>query len=294
MDELLIIVVRGVGIGSLYGLIAIALNVAYNATGVLNFAQGQLLVLAGVMTYLWVPHGTGVADPVWWLAFIVVILAMALAGAVQGLVTLLPMRRKGGSHSWVPTTIAASVIIGALLILWIGPQVVHVPNYFGSVPVAGSTVPGAYLLLFVAMILIWAGLRWYQRKSLTGLALSAVSQDLDAARTAGVPTMRLQLFSFALAAGITAIAGFLGGSVIEVADSSGLHYTTFGFVVAVVGGIGNNVGAVIAGPLFGILLMFVTYQFGGGLQVVAALAVVIVVLMLKPEGIFGRPHARRV
>lgn len=294
MNEFLVIVIRGVGIGSLYALIAMSLNVAYNASGVLNFAQGHLLIVAGVFSYRWLPEGADLASPQWYLTLVAVLAATALVGVVQGLITLLPMRREGGDHSWVATTIAASIVLGALILLWIGPQVVNVPNYFGSVELPDSRVPGSYLVLVLCAVAVWAALRWYQRTFLSGLALNALSQDVDAARAAGIPAMRYQLLAFAIAGAITALAGFVGGSAIEISGSRGTNYVIYGFIVAVIGGIGNNKGALIAGPLFGVLMMYVSYGLGGGLQVVTALAVIVAVLLLRPQGIFGRPHARRV
>lgn len=294
MNEILVIVIRGVGLGSMYAMVAMSLNVAFNATGVLNFAQGHLLVIAGVFSYRWMSDGAGTSSVQWYLTLLAVLAATAAVGVVQGLITLLPMAREGGSHSWVATTIAGSIVLGALITLWIGPQVVNVPNYFGSVPLPDGRVPGAYLVLLVCAIAVWAGLRWYQRTFLSGLALNALSQDVDAARAAGVPARRFQLLSFGIAATITALAGFVGGSAIEISGSRGTNYVIFGFIVAVIGGIGNNKGAMIAGPLFGILMMYVSFGLGGGLQVVTALAVIVVVLLLRPQGIFGRPHARRV
>ncbi|MFC5676400.1 branched-chain amino acid ABC transporter permease [Aeromicrobium endophyticum] len=294
MNEILVILIRGAGVGSLYALIAMSLNLAYNATGVLNFAQGHLLVTAGVCTYLWMPDGAGTASPMWYLTLVAVLVATAVVGMIQGLITLIPMRRDGGSHSWVATTIAGSIVLGALITLWIGPQVVNVPNYFGFVPLPDGRVPGVYPMLVVLALVVWAGLRWYQSSFLSGLALNALSQDVDAARAAGVPALKFQMLAFGLAAAITAGAGFIGSSAIEISGSRGTNYVIFGFIVAVIGGIGNNKGALIAGPLFGVLMMYVSFELGGGLQVVTALAVIVAVLLLRPQGIFGRPHARRV
>ena len=294
MDEIIVILIRGMGAGSLYALIAMSLNLIFNATGVLNFAQGQLLVVAGVLTWLWVPGDVGPQSPRWWFMLVAVVLTVAFVAAVQGVLTLLPMRSAVDDHSWIATTIAASIVIGALLVLAIGPRTVTVSNHFGGVEVAGSTIPLVYPLLFVGAVLVWAGLRAYQRRTLTGLALNALSQDLDAARTAGVATMRLQVLSFAIGGAIVAASGFLGGHAVEMSEAQALHYVVFGFIVAVIGGVGNNTGALVAGPIFGILEMYASFRFGGGTQILVALLVIVAVLMLKPQGIFGRPHARRV
>lgn len=294
MDELIVIAIRGIGAGSLYALIAMSLNLIYNATGVLNFAQGQLLVVAGVLTYLWLPGGHGPASAQWWLTLGAVVLTVAGIAAIQGLLTLLPMRSAVDDHSWIATTIAASIIIGAIVVLALGPRTVTVPNHFGTMSVVGSRIPVVYPVLFAGALVVWWALRLYQRKTLTGLALNALSQDLDAARTAGLSTLRLQVLSFAFAGAIVAATGFLGGHAVEISESQALHYVIFGFIVAVIGGVGNNTGALVAGPLFGIVEMYASFEFGGGTQIVVALMLIVTILMVKPQGIFGRPHARRV
>lgn len=292
MQELVIILVRGIGTGALFALVAVSLNLIYNASGVLNFAQGQFLILAGVAAYFWAP--TTAASPMWWVILIVTVIVISGLGALQGVLTLLPMRSALDQHSWIITTIAASIVLGAVMLLTVGPRSISVGDPFPSFPLVGTKAPGAYLVLIVFLLVVLIGLRLYQRKMLSGLALNALSQDVAAARTAGVHTMRLQTLAFAIAAAITAATGFMGASLIQISESQALHYVIFGFTVAVIGGIGNNVGAVFAGLSFGVILMAVTYFFGGNAQLPATLLLIVAVLMLKPQGIFGRPHARRV
>jgi len=294
VDELLIILVRGLGAGAIYSLIAISLNVIFNATGVLNFAQGQLLVVAGVFTYLWLPDTAGAGSLPWFLILVTVTLMVGLIAAVQGWLTVVPMRSPSDQHSWIITTIAASIVLEAIMVLTIGPRVLTLKNLFGLFPVGGSQVPYVYLAVIALALLVYLSLRWFQRHYLVGLALSALSQDLEAAQAGGIRTMPLQVLAFGIAGCIMGLTGFVGGNVIGIVASQALHYVIFGFIVAVVGGIGNNTGALIAGPAFGVLLMFVSYRAGGSAEVPLALAVIVLVLMLRPKGIFGRPHARKV
>lgn len=294
MEETIIILVRGIGAGAVFALIAMSLNVIYNATGVLNFAQGQLLVLSGVMTYLLLPAGIVATSLLWYPVGLLVTLVVAAIAALQGLLTLLPMRRGSDQHSWIITTLSASIVIGAILVLALGPHTLIMENPFGSFTLVGTKTPLVYLVLIAFAIVVLAGTRLFQRKSLTGLALNALSEDLDAAKVNGVRTLRLQIIAFAIAGAIMGLTGFIGGYVLEISVSQALHYVIFGFIVAVVGGIGNNLGALIAGPVFGVLMMFISFYLSGGAEVPIALAALVIVLMVRPQGIFGRPHARRV
>ena len=105
---------------------------------------------------------------------------------------------------------------------------------------------------------------------------------------------RLQVLSFGIAGLIVGSAGFAAAPVIAIANDSGIAYSTNGFVAAVVGGIGNDTGALIGGALVGIASMFAAFAYGGEFQNLVTLGLLIFVLMVKPEGLFGTPAARRV
>lgn len=296
MDDLFIILIRGLGSGALFSLIAMGLNIIYNASGVLNFAQGQLMIVGAVLTYLMVPAGVGPAQGNWWLSLLIIAAIVAVIAAVQGWLTLRPMTRESSQsqHSWVITTISASIIMGAVLVLLLGPRTFALHSPFGNTPMLGANIPNVYFVMIGLAILVFVILETIKRKVLFGLAINALSQDTEAARAGGMRTMQLQVTAFALSGLLMGLAGFLGGSMIQVSESEALHYVTFGFIVAVVGGIGNNLGALIAGPVFGFLLMLISYNFGGSLQLALALVVLVVVLVVRPQGVFGRPSARRV
>jgi branched-chain amino acid transport system permease protein len=295
MEETIVILVRGIGAGAVYALIAMSLNVIYNATGVLNFAQGQLLILSGVMTHLLLPAGIVATSLMWYPVGLLVTLVVAAIAALQGLLTLLAMRRgSSDQHSWIITTLSASIVIGAVLVLALGPRTLLVEDPFGSFDLLGTTTPLVYLALIALAIVVLAVTQLFQRKSLVGLALNALSQDLDAAKANGMRTLRLQVLAFAIGGAIMGLTGFVGGFMLAISVTQALHYVIFGFVAAVVGGLGNNLGALIAGPVFGVLMMFSSFYVSGAVQVPLALAALVIVLMARPQGIFGRPHARRV
>jgi len=186
------------------------------------------------------------------------------------------------------------VILGAIVTLTMGPNALNVKNPFGAFELAGTDIPFVYVGLVVLTVLVYLAIRWFQKGMLVGLALSALSQDLDASQAAGASTRKLQVLAFGISGLMMGLTGILGASVIGISEANALNYLVFGFIVAIVGGLGNNTGALITGPIFGVLLMLVTYYLGNEWQTPLALAVIILVLMLRPRGIFGRVHARRV
>src|SRR4051794_2450375 len=292
MDELLIMLVRGIGAGSIFALLGMSFNVVFNASGILNFAQGNMLVLGGLFAFLTLP---GQPDALhWWLLLPVVTVLLGLLLALQGAITLLPLRSSVEQHSWLITTLAASVIIGAVLLIYQGTAQTSVRSPFPSVRFLGTRVPATYAISVVLALLWYAALHLFHTRVLTGLALSALSQDLEAARAAGLRVRRLQIAAFGISGLITGSAGFAAAPVMAIANDSGISYVLNGFVAAVVGGLGSNLGALVGGALVGMLSFYAAFEYGGEFQNAVSLALLVVVLMLRPQGLFGRQTARRV
>ena len=184
MLDLLIVAIHGIGVGAIYALVGMSFNVVFNSSGILNFAQGNLLVLGGVFALLTLPQAPSVSQ---WL-FLLPLAALALAALVafQGAITLMPLRSSVEQHSWLITTLAASVIIGGVLLIYQGAAQPAVHSPFRGFRVAGVRVPASYAFAVGLALLWYLALRWFHTRMLTGLAISAIAQDLDAARAAGI------------------------------------------------------------------------------------------------------------
>lgn len=292
MEELTIILVRGLGLGGMYALIAMSLNAIHRATGIFNFAQGMLFVVAGIIAALAMPD---IPDPYIWLAVLpLAAIALALFMMVQGYLTLLPLKSSVDQHSWLVSTLAVSVLIGAVILLIQGNNQMLTVSQFPSFPVFGTRTPAPYLLTIGAALVWYIALRWFHSKTLTGLSISAIAQDMDAASAAGLRVRRLQIMAFGISGLIIGTAGFISAPIIALANDSGLAYVTNGFVAAVVGGIGNDTGALLGGALVGVLSMYTAFVYGGEFQNVVTLGILVAVLMVRPEGVFGTPAARKV
>ena len=292
MEEVGITIVRGIGEGSVYALVAMSMNVIFNASGILNLAQGEFVVLGGLFALLFLPTDTGT---VMWVGIgITAALAIAAMMAAQGYVTLLPLRSSVEQHSWLVTTLAAAVIIQSLILIFQGPDPIIVSDPFGTFDFLGVSHPTLYLVLAGLAVVAFLLLRWFQSHSLLGLTMNALRQDLEAARAGGAPVRRLQVIAFAIAGLIVGATGFFGAPVLGLAQSAGITFALNGFIAAVIGGLGNQLGALIAGPAIGMLSVAAIFTIGGEFEEAVGLAVLIVVLLIRPEGVFGRPAARRV
>lgn len=291
LSEIIIIVVRGIAIGSIFSIIAMSFNVVHNATGIFNFAQGNIFILGGFGAYL---LANQVGLEIWLPVLVLVTLTIGALVALQGWITLLPLRSSVEQDSWLISTVSVSVIIGAVLLLTLGPFPFNVQGPVPSFRLMGSKTPGAYGLAIAAMLAWYLVLRFFLRRTFTGLAISALSQDFDAARAAGLPVRRLQIAAFAISGLVAGSVGFMVAPMVSVSPDAGMRYVLNGFVAAVVGGIGNNTGTLIGGPLVGVIAMLTAYKIGGAYQDLASLLVLVTILMLWPQGLFGRAAARRV
>jgi len=291
-DDIILIVVRGVGLGGIFALLALGLNVIYNATHILNFAQGAMFVLGGLMGVAAAEMGYGSAP--WLLAMVGAGFAIAAVMAVQGWITLLPLRESTQQHSWLITTLAVSIIISALLLLLQGPWTTQITSPIPSFTVRGMRTPVPYLVLPVLAIAWYIALRCFARWTLTGLALTAISQDLEAAAAAGLKVRRLQVLSFAISGLIAGTAGFAAAPIISLAPDAGLRYVVAGFVAAVVGGMGSMIGAMVCSPIIGLIAMLAVYGLGGKYEGFVSLIILSLMLAVRPAGLFGAHGLRRV
>src|SRR4030095_3951841 len=172
MDELIIILVRGIGLGAVYALVAISFNVVHNSSGILNFAQGNMLVLGGLFGFFTLSQEPSVAG--WLLLVPSAALFYAAVLALPGSLTLLPLRSSVEQHSWLITTLAVSVIIGAVILIAQGPFALSVKSPFPNFSLLETRTPTPYALAVVLAVAWYAALHWFHTCTVTGLAMSAI------------------------------------------------------------------------------------------------------------------------
>ncbi|MBD0417348.1 branched-chain amino acid ABC transporter permease [Oryzicola mucosus] len=293
-QEYAIILIRGIGLGSVYALIAMSFNIVKVSSGILNFAQGNMFVLGGMLAYAAVALFGQPSFIVWLLLIPVAAIIIAVVLLIQGYLTLLPLSYSDDQQSWLITTMAVSIIIGAVLLLVQGPNALMVRSIFPNVPLFGMRVPAPFLLAIGLAVFWYVVLQWFLSKTLTGLAISALWQDPVAGRAAGLKVRRLQLLAFGLSGLIIGSTGFVAAPIITIASDSAVAYVLNGFVALVIGGVASNTGALIAGPLVGVAAMLATFKIGGEFQGLVSMLILVGILLIRPEGIFGSTAARRV
>ncbi len=283
-SQLLQYIFTGVAIGVIYGMIALGFNIIYNATGIINLAQGEFVMLGGmIMISL-----TKLAHLPMPLGFFISVAIVTLIGAAFERGAIHPLKNPS-IITLIIITVAGSILFkGGAMFIW-GKQTYTLPPFSSDKPIS---VFGAYLSpqilwilgIMVALVLF---LVLFFTFTLTGKAMRACSVNKVAASLMGINVKLMILFSFALSAAIGAIAGIIITPVTLMNYDRGTMLAIKGFAAAVLGGLGSNVGAVIAGFIIGLMESLGAGFISSGYKDAIALFVLLVVLFLRPSGIMG-------
>ncbi|MGF7162964.1 branched-chain amino acid transport system permease protein [Rhodoligotrophos appendicifer] len=281
----------GIAIGCIYGLVAIGFSMIYRAMGLVNFAQAEFMMIGAFFGY-----SVLTAFPE--MPFLAV-LAIACAGtAVLGVVleriAFRPAIRRGASDIYlVLLTLGIGMVLsnGARLIWGANPVVYQIPLAHDITRLAGYPLPTMYFYILAFMVLLLVILQWFFTKSWTGLALRAVAEDRKTAQLMGVDAGFASSFSFAIASAIGAAAGVLYAPIIYVSFDMGAVGIK-AFAAAVMGGFGSIAGAVVGGVGLGVVEMVGGQLLAPEYQDSVAFAVMILVLLLRPNGLIGKGIAK--
>lgn len=280
------VLVSGLGIGCVYGLIGIGFCVIYNASGIVNFAQGAFVMLGGMITHVLFARN-GVPLPV---AALIAIAAVAILGVAIEKVVVRPLwNRKATMFVMILATLAAQIVIERLTLIAVGDQPKTLPVFTDRPPLMiGSVAIGYQLIWIVGGSLAIVGLlAAFFSLTKTGKAMRACSINREAAALQGIPVSRMLALAFALSAALGAIAGILITPTQYTAFNVGVPFAISGFIAAIVGGFGRPFGAFLGGLLLGLLQALAIVGFGAGLKNVAALSVLLLFLFIRPSGILG-------
>src|SRR3954453_18106806 len=286
---MLSVLVSGLAVGALYAATALAYNVMYSTSKVLSVTTGHLCMLGGVFG-AWFIGNLG-------LPVIVGLVGAVVVGALFGWVTeIVGVRRvlaRSDEHLWLLSTLALATIVQQAVGLWWGTEPRPFPRLIPQDFTAGLA-DQKYWLPGVTVLTTAAGLELFYRRTLWGKLFQATSEDAFAARARGIPTDRVRSFSYLLSGALAGLAGFAAGQLTFAFFALGLTLTLNGFIALAVGGLGSNIGALVGGAALGLLSAFATYFVGGEYQQSMAVCLLMVVLLVQPEGLFGAKRVRPV
>ncbi len=278
----------GLAIGSIYAIVAIGFNIIYNTTGIINFAQGEFVILGGMLAIsfsAYMPLAVAIACAV---------LATMLVGALLEIV-FIRWLHDASVLRMVIITIGLSIVLrDVMLHVWDEKQ--HaLPCFSGtgvsSISILGASCPPQYLWVFGTSLVIVAGLSLFFKLTVTGRAMRACAANRTAARLCGINAKAMVTLSFMLSAGIGALAGCVTSPITSTQYDMGAPLAIKGFAVAILGGLGNSAAAVGAGLIVGILESLSVLYIGSTYQDAIAVAILLVILICKPSGLFGSREA---
>jgi branched-chain amino acid transport system permease protein len=276
-------------------MVAVSFNIAYKPTNVFNMAQGELVMLGAMFAWMLM---TGKGLP-WMVALVLVVAGVGLIGLFEERVAVATLiKRPSHHHGWIISTLAFSIVILNVADHVWGTDAQVVP------PVPGATLDtvqwGAltFTTQHVAIVAIAAAsiflVEWVYRHTLAGKAVLAVAEDRDAARLNGISPSRLTMTSFALAAAYAALTGAVAAPLLLASTSIGLALLVKGFMALAIGGVGSNWGALAAGILIGCVESISSVYLTPGYRQLLLLGVLLVILLARPFGFFGRSGVREV
>jgi branched-chain amino acid transport system permease protein len=286
----------GVALGSVYGSLALALVLVYRATHVINFAQGELAMFTTYIAYELGLHGFS-----YWEAFAATLAIAFVLGTVLQVTIIRPVQHRSVIATVIVTVGLFILIDGVVNWIWGGFfKTMHSPFGFGSFDVGGVAIAHAYvgmvIVVLASAVLVWALFRFTK----LGLAMRAAALRPEAAAIVGVRVDSMLAIGWGLAAVLGAVAGLMA-----MADPAQIFLSptlmqpilVYAFAAAVLGGLESPAGALVGGLLIGVsLTLIVQYvpQISSELQLPFTFAVILVVLLVKPSGLFGRREVRRV
>ena len=281
--------ITGIALGSMYGLLALGFYVTYAVSSTVNFAQGSSMMLGAVFAYTF-------AVTFGWPFVPAVLLALALCatyGVIVELVAVRPFVRRGSS-AWLMATVALGIVADNTVLFTFGKEPRGFNVFQGGMQIAGINVPWLQIAIPLVGFALAAGLYFFSRKTQTGKAMLAVVQNPDAARLMGINIALVVSAAYAASTLFAGAAGIMIAPLFNVHSDMGTLFGLKAFAVAILGGITSAWGVMLAGLIFGITEAMITSLLGSAYTQILSFALVIIVLALRPNGLFGRAEVKKV
>ncbi|WP_298398520.1 branched-chain amino acid ABC transporter permease [Azonexus hydrophilus] len=290
LAEFLQFLFSGITVGATYALAALGFTLIYNASHVINFAQGEFIMLGGMLAVLFAQMGLPLPA--------VLLLAVLVPAVVGVLVEKLAIEPVKGAETvtLIIITIGASLVIRGLIQVWLGKNTFSLPAFSGDEPihVLGATLLPQSLWVLGITALVVVALWYFFNRTLQGKAMLATSVNRLAAELVGINTSWVLFMSFAMSAALGALGGILITPITMTSYDVGIMLGLKGFVAAVVGGLGNGLGAVVGGLLVGILEAMGAGYISSAYKDAIPFVLILLILFFMPRGLFGGKSTDRV
>lgn len=294
MTVFLTALIAGLAVGSVYGLIGISYSIVFSSSGIFNVAQGNLLAV-GVLVSYYALDDWKIPQVVALVLIVAVVVALSL---VEELVAVRPIVTRGsGGITWFISTLGYGLVLSTLALKIYGSRAtLAIPSAFGQTPIRiGSlAIAPKFVASFVLLLLIGFGLEAFYRRSRIGTVMRAVSEDRDVAELRGIRVIRIGQLAFVMAGVITGLAAFVIAPIVSSDISLGLLYGLKGFIALAVGGFGSMRGAALGGLLLGVSEQMLDTYWTSDYEIVAGMGLILLVLAIRPQGLFNAVRLREV
>jgi len=284
-------IISGIGLGSMYGLIALGFHVTYVVSHTVNFAQGSAMMLGAVLGYTF-------AITLGWPVPLAVVAALFLCAMFGLLVerTLVRPFAERGSNAWLMATVAGGIVLDNVVLFTFGKEPRSFPSFLAQKPVEifGAGVYPLQLIIPVVGIAAALLFHFVTHRTRYGKALLAVVQNPDAARLMGINVRMIVAASFAISTTLAGVAGLLIAPLFSVHSDMGMLFGIKAFAVAILGGITSAWGVVLAGLAYGLIEALVTAYLGSTYTQIVVFSVIILALAVMPNGLLGRAAVNKV
>ncbi|GFO60030.1 branched-chain amino acid ABC transporter permease [Geomonas silvestris] len=291
LNQITQFVISGLATGAIYALIGLSFAIIFNSTGIINFAQGEFVMLGGVMTIF--------ALNVLKLPLLAAVVAAVLGTTAVGLaferLAIRPLKN-ATPLSLIIITIGASILIrGVVMLLW-GKDTQVLPPFSGNTPleIAGATLLPQHLWIFGVTILVIVASRLFFHHTISGKAMRACSFNRKAANLVGISVGRMVLLSFVISSALGSLAGVIIAPLTMTAYDVGVMLGLKGFCAAIMGGMGSGLGTVLGGIILGTLESLGAGLISSGYKDAIAFLILLLILFLRPQGLFKKGETERV
>ncbi len=285
-------IITGLGLGSMYGLLALGFYVTYAVSNTVNFAQGAAMMLGAVLAF---SFGVTFGWPMW-VAIPLALVICALWGVLVERVGVRPFARRG-SDGWLMATVAIGIILENVVLFTFGKDPRGMPPSpltTESFYVFDLKVQALQVMIPVVGIGTAVALHLFSHRTKQGKALLAVVQNPDAARLMGINVTLAVVVTFALSGLFAGVAGIMIAPLFIISSSMGTLFGIKAFAVAILGGITNAWGVMVAGLVYGLVEALITALLGSTYSLIVTFMLIIVALALRPHGLFGRAAVKKV
>ncbi|HVX21962.1 MAG TPA: branched-chain amino acid ABC transporter permease [Acidimicrobiales bacterium] len=283
------VVWSGLALGALYALVAVGYNIVFVSSGTFNFANAQLIMLGTFVAYWGI-------DVLKWNVVLVIVLSAVIVAVAAGVEERIAIRPVRGTEPQLVTTVGVATLLNGVTVLIWGPHALQIP-FFGSTTAkhvfGGQVLPVDLWLIGIAVVLTVA-LWLFSRKTLLGTALLAVSEDREAASLRGINIRAVALGAFCVSGAVAGALGPFIGSKEDAVASLGTQLALLGFVALAMGGFGSLPGGLIGGFAVGLIQALSGRYLGTQYENIMVFAVLLLVLLFKPGGLFGTVRERMV